>query len=151
MNPISLEKRNKLRIIIFCALGIFLLLSFFISISCGAITITYTDIYTALTGGGTADTTRIVNVLRLPRTLVTALTGANLALAGCILQGVLRNPLADPGIIGVSAGAGLFAMFLMILAPEAMNLVPAAAFIGAVLSTGLVFSLPGKKASIHCV
>lgn len=105
MNPISLEKRNKLRIIIFCALGIFLLLSFFISISCGAITITYTDIYTALTGGGTADTTRIVNVLRLPRTLVTTLTGANLALAGCILQGVLRNPLADPGIIGVSAGA----------------------------------------------
>lgn len=145
MNPISLEKRNKLRIIIFCALGIFLLLSFFISISCGAITITYTDIYTALTGGGTADTTRIVNVLRLPRTLVTALTGANLALAGCILQGVLRNPLADPGIIGVSAGAGLFAMFLMILAPEAMNLVPAAAFIGAVLSTGLVFFLAWEK------
>lgn len=83
--------------------------------------------------------------MRLPRTLVTALTGANLALAGCILQGVLRNPLADPGIIGVSSGAGLFAMFLMILAPEAMNLVPAAAFIGAVLSTGLVFFLAWEK------
>ena len=57
----------------------------------------------------------------------------------------MRNPLADPGIIGVSAGAGLFAMFLMILAPEAMNLVPAAAFIGAVLSTGLVFFLAWEK------
>lgn len=145
MKSISLERRNKLRMILFFVLSALLLLSFFVSISCGSIKLSCTEIYTTLTGGGTAETIRIVNILRLPRTLVTALTGANLALAGCILQGVLRNPLADPSIIGVTAGAGLFAMLLMILIPESMALVPIAAFGGAILSTGIVFSLAWEK------
>ena len=73
------------------------------------------------------------------------LVGANLALAGCNLQGVLHNPLADPGIIGVSAGAGLFAMVIMLLFPEQSAMVPVAAFVGAVLSTGIVFFLAWEK------
>ena len=57
-------------------------------------------------GGGTAD--QIIWNIRLPRTLTGALVGANLALSGAILQAVMRNPLADPHIIGISSGAGLF-------------------------------------------
>ena len=56
---------------------------------------------------GTAST--IVNDIRLPRVLVGAMVGAMMAMAGAILQGVTRNPLADPHILGVSAGAGLVA------------------------------------------
>ena len=88
---------------------------------------------------------RIIHLLRLPRTIVAALVGANLALAGCVLQGILRNPLADPGIIGVSAGAGLLAMMLMILVPEQTVLVPIAAFIGALAATAAVFFLAWER------
>ena len=48
---------------------------------------------------------RILYHIRIPRVLTAMFAGINLAIAGCILQGVLKNPLADPGIIGVSAGA----------------------------------------------
>jgi len=57
----------------------------------------------------------------------------------------LRNPLADPGIIGVTAGAGLFAMFVMIVAPEMSAMVPIAAFAGAILSVSIVFALSWDK------
>ena len=68
-----------------------------------------------------------------------------MALAGCILQGILRNPLADPGIIGVTAGAGLFAMVIMIILPEITNLVPIAAFIGAMVAVAIVFALSWQR------
>jgi iron complex transport system permease protein len=84
---------------------------------------------------------QIIYNIRVPRVIVGALTGINLALAGCILQGVLRNPLADPGIIGVSAGAGLAAMAVMILWPGLTALVPAVAFAGALVAAGIVFLL----------
>ena len=83
----------------------------------------------------------IIYHLRMPRVLCGALAGANLALAGCILQGMLRNPLADPGIIGVTAGAGLAAMALMLVAPELTSLVPFAAFGGALAAVTAVFLL----------
>ena len=67
--------------------------------------------------------------------------GNESALAGCILQGILRNPLADPGIIGVTAGAGLAAMALMLISPELTYFVPFAAFGGAVVASIVVFLL----------
>ncbi len=90
-----------------------------------------------LIGEGT-DAHQILHYIRTPRVITAALAGLNLALAGCILQGVLKNPLADPGIIGVSAGAGLTAMAVMILAPEHTSFVPLAAFVGALIASALV-------------
>lgn len=139
------KKREKLRIAVFVLLCAALVLACLISVGSGAVPLSLQETWAAMLGEGSADNVRIVNVLRLPRTAVTVLAGANLALAGCILQGVLHNPLADPGIIGVSAGAGLFAMFLMLLAPELTSLVPVAAFVGAILSTGIVFFLAWEK------
>lgn len=69
----------------------------------------------------------------------------NLAIAGCILQGVLKNPLADPGIIGVSAGAGLAAMVVMIVLPEYTNMVPIVAFVGAMVATLILFALAWEE------
>ena len=87
----------------------------------------------------------VIWYIRLPRMLVGVLVGAALGISGAVMQGIFSNPLADPGIIGVSAGAGLFAMVIMLLFPEQSAMVPLAAFVGAVLSTGIVFFLACEK------
>ena len=111
------------------------------SASLGAVEIAPHDILPTLLGNGTPEDYRILYHIRLPRIVTGALTGINLALAGCILQGILKNPLADPGIIGVSAGAGLAAMCIMILLPAETKFVPLGAFIGAMIAVALVFAL----------
>ena len=122
-----------------------LIAALLLSITQGAVNISVSEVFSILAGNTDSADYDIVQMLRLPRTILNIFVGINLALAGCILQGVLHNPLADPGIIGVSAGAGLFAMFLMILLPEHTALVPLAAFVGALLSTGLVFLLAWER------
>ncbi len=82
---------------------------------------------------------QVVMNIRLPRVLVGGLVGINLALSGAILQSVLKNPLADPGIIGISAGAGLAAMVVMILFPAYSALIPPAAFIGAICAALIIY------------
>ncbi|WP_304090880.1 iron ABC transporter permease [Phascolarctobacterium succinatutens] len=139
------KTKEKMRIAVFFGLCILLVVGIFVSIGSGTVSLSVSETWAALMGEADADTDRIVNLIRLPRTIVTVLVGANLALAGCNLQGVLHNPLADPGIIGVSAGAGLFAMIIMLLFPEQSAMVPVAAFVGAVISTGIVFFLAWEK------
>lgn len=118
-----------------------LVLALGIGLSAGIVDLTWIELQTGLWGGIQSDNFRVVSLIRAPRVVCGALAGVNLALAGCILQGILRNPLADPGIIGVTAGAGLFAIVVMIIMPELTSLVPLAAFAGAVLSVGIVFAL----------
>ncbi|CAH0990608.1 Hemin transport system permease protein HmuU [Sinobacterium norvegicum] len=81
--------------------------------------------------------------LRLPRTLLALAVGTILAQCGAVMQGLFRNPLADPGIIGASSGAALGAAIAIILLPTALQSVttPLAAFIGALVTTLLVFKL----------
>jgi iron complex transport system permease protein len=84
----------------------------------------------------------IVNTLRLPRMLVAALVGLALGIAGAILQGLTRNPLADPGILGISAGAGLVAVTLIVVVKSApASIVPLASFAGGALVAGLIYIL----------
>jgi iron complex transport system permease protein len=91
-------------------------------------------------GGSPKDRIILWN-LRLPRIQVGMLVGVAMALSGAVLQGVLRNPLSDPGIIGVSAGAGLVAVAVMIIAPHCMGLIPWGAFFGALVTAVLVMGL----------
>jgi len=94
-----------------------------------------------------ADTTlvAIVSQLRVPRVIAAALTGAALALAGLVLQGVSRNPLADPFLLGISGGAGVAVVALYavpgLIASLGWWIVPLGAFIGAQAATGLVLTL----------
>lgn len=90
----------------------------------------------------------VIREIRLPRTLLCMLIGAILALCGVVMQGLFRNPLAEPGIIGVSAGAALGgAIAIVLLSPltmlsaSMMNLavLPVASFVGGALATGLVY------------
>lgn len=99
----------------------------------------------ALRGQGDEVFQTIVVDLRLPRVIIGLFVGACLAASGAILQGVMKNPLADPGIIGVSAGGGLFAIITMIIFPEYGYLLPVAAFFGAFLTTLLIYALAWDK------
>lgn len=89
----------------------------------------------------------IFTEIRLPRTLLAALTGAALALAGAVLQGYLRNPLAEPGIIGISSGAGLGAVLAIhtgVSATFALAL-PLGGLAGATVATLTVLALAGER------
>lgn len=84
----------------------------------------------------------IINTLRLPRSLIALLVGMELAIAGTILQGLTRNPLAAPGIIGINAGASLVAVALIVIFPTMPAfLLPVAAFTGALVAAILIYSL----------
>ena len=83
----------------------------------------------------------IVWELRLPRAVLGALVGATLAVAGAAYQGVFRNPLADPYLLGVAAGAGLGATIAIVVAGPGSITVPIAAFVGAVVAVVATYSL----------
>ncbi len=87
---------------------------------------------------------QVVWNIRLPRTLVGALVGVNLAMAGAILQAVMRNPLADPHIIGVSSGAGLAGVIVLVLYPHLDYLMTPVAFLGAMGAAILIYILAWK-------
>ncbi len=103
------------------------------------------DVITAFLGGGDAATRGIVIDFRLARVLLAACVGAALATAGASYQAVLRNPLADPFILGVSGGAALGAVLYIAFAPSSglgeSIARPAAAFLGAVLTLVVLFGL----------
>jgi iron complex transport system permease protein len=142
MNKQLRTKRRKIALI---AAPILLLLSVFYGLSYGSVSISLSEIWTILTTGGQSAQDTIIMNLRLPRVLVGLLTGACLAAAGAILQGVMRNPLADPGIIGVSAGGGLAAVITMVLLPQLSYLLPAAAFAGAFVSSIVIYLISWDK------
>ncbi|MCG8507505.1 MAG: iron ABC transporter permease [Sphingomonadales bacterium] len=104
-----------------------------------------------LFGDATADPVAlIVQEIRLPRLLVGVIVGASLGLAGAALQGLLRNPLADPGVIGVSASAGLGAVVAIYYGAAALSAyaVPGFAMAGALISTSLLYALARRDTSV---
>jgi len=93
---------------------------------------------------------QIVWEFRLPRALLGLVVGAGLALVGCVLQAAVRNPLADPYLLGVSSGAALGAVIVIVLGSAALGglSVSAAAFAGALLAMGLVYVLARRGGRI---
>ncbi|MFD0783097.1 FecCD family ABC transporter permease [Micromonospora azadirachtae] len=89
----------------------------------------------------------VINYIRLPRVLVGALVGAALGIAGATMQAVFRNPLAEPGVIGVSSGAALGAVAAIYFGWTALTpwMLPATAFVGAVAAMGFVFMVAALR------
>ncbi len=84
----------------------------------------------------------VVTQIRVPRVFLGILVGANLAIGGAVMQGMFRNPLADPGLIGVSGGAAVAAIAVTVMgAPAVLGVyaLPSAAFLGAIVATSLVY------------
>ncbi|HEX7120539.1 MAG TPA: iron ABC transporter permease [Longimicrobiales bacterium] len=113
------------------------------SIAFGAAGIPLGGVLDALAGGADETTRAIVLRLRLPRAVLTALVGGGLALAGAVFQALLRNPLAEPYILGVAGGATVGAVTAVALgwSAQASWSMPAAAFAGAILAIVLVFRI----------
>ncbi|OEJ26327.1 iron ABC transporter permease [Streptomyces agglomeratus] len=84
-----------------------LLLSVLLSLAVGARTTAPSEVIDVLLHGGHSDAAEVVRTMRVPRTLIGLMVGAALALAGTVLQGITRNPIADPGILGISQGASV--------------------------------------------
>lgn len=112
------------------------------SIWIGSVNLSPGQVAAALIGRDTASTAaRIVRYTRLPRTCAAMLAGAALAAAGTVIQMVLNNPLASPGIIGVNSSAGLAVALVCAAAPSAQQYTPFVAFCGALAGVLLVMGL----------
>lgn len=138
----SMHVRWKVTILL--ALLFLLLSSIVIALSKGAVSISFQAIVAAFTSQRTMDSQIIMNI-RLPRTILTTLVGINLASSGAILQAVMKNPLADPHIIGISSGAGIAGIFIMLILPQFSFLITPAAFVGALLAACCIYLLAWKN------
>ncbi len=109
----------------------------------GPVPLSPTEVWGALRGRGDDATRDIVLRFRLPRTLLAWLVGGGLALAGATFQALLRNPLAEPYILGISGGAAVGAVLALALGLTTMGsgALPVAAFLGALLAILLVFQV----------
>ncbi len=137
-------ERRIWRITVLVALAAGVVAGMIMSLMKGAVDITPAQIIKALGNHQSGFQAQIIWNIRLPRTLVGALVGMNLALAGAILQAVMRNPLADPHIIGISSGAGLAGIIVLVLYPKMQSLLTPVAFIGAMGAAALIYILAWK-------
>lgn len=141
MSGVELGRRGRARLpspLVWLVLAA--LLSQVLALSLGSVAVPMKALWSVLSGGGEPLHQTLVLELRLPRSLAAFGTGALLALAGALMQVLLRNPLADPYVLGLSGGASVAALLAM-LAGLGTTLVAGSAFAGALASTLIVFGL----------
>jgi iron complex transport system permease protein len=128
-----------------------LLLTAILSLCAGDTHISVRELWEAARGGGEPVIRLVLWEIRLPRLLLGILVGGSLGLAGAAMQGLLRNPLVEPGLLGVSAGAGLgaVAVFYSGLAAQFSLAMPLGGMVGAGLAVLLVIALAGRDGSIQ--
>ncbi|WP_391558643.1 FecCD family ABC transporter permease [Robertmurraya sp.] len=142
----NLIKKQRALVI---ALLVLILGTMIVSLSLGYSAVSYDRIIPTLLGNGSFKEEFILFDIRLPRIVITLLAGMALALSGAILQGITRNDLADPGIIGINSGAGVaitvFFLFAPIDASTFAYAIPILAFFGAILTSALIYIFSYKK------
>jgi iron complex transport system permease protein len=137
---------HKKTIFITFVLLVLCALTAIISAGLGDMYISPWNVLRALFGKGADEHIMVIHNLRLPRLIIALLVGASLAASGSILQGMIRNPLASPDIIGVTGGASVAAvMFLTFLSGVSIRWLPVAAMLGAVAVSALLYMLAWKK------
>ena len=117
------ERLNKKNVSILTILVGLIVAVFLISLNTGTFKIPPIDVLKSLVGLGAEDQSVILFEFRMPRMVIAILVGSALAMSGAILQGLSRNPLADPGIIGINAGAGLTVVVFVYFFLEKLELV----------------------------
>lgn len=153
MNRVDISAKEKERKIkgftVLAVLGIFIIITFIVSMNTGYIRLSPMDVVRTLFGGGSSKENLILFDFRLPRIVISVMVGAGLAMSGCIMQGISQNALADPGILGINAGAGLMVVLFVSFFPTngigSIFLLPALAFIGAGLTAILIYILAYNK------
>lgn len=125
---------------------LFTLSMFVVAMTFGAANVSIHDVYTAIFTQETSKNIAIIREIRLPRELAALVVGAALAVAGAIMQGMTCNPLADPGLFGLSAGASAaLALTLALYAQANYFILMLVSFIGAGLGGLLVFTIASAK------
>ncbi|QOY38280.1 FecCD family ABC transporter permease [Anaerobacillus isosaccharinicus] len=139
---------KKQRIVLAILVGL-ILLTVVIGMASGYSALSYQRLLPTLLGQGTFKEEFVLFSVRLPRIVITLLAGMALALSGAILQGVTRNDLADPGIIGINSGAGVAIAVFFLFAPLKVGsfvfLLPVVAFSGAFVTATLIYLLAYDK------
>ena len=134
---------RKVMIIILSAISLLILLLLLSAI--GSVKLSLREIVNELITGENQMVRTIVFQMRLPRNVLAAIVGASLAVAGLLLQAVMKNPLADPGITGVSSGATVAAIIILLVAPKYTSVLPIIAFIGGGIACVLVYMMAWKN------
>ncbi|WP_079480784.1 FecCD family ABC transporter permease [Halobacillus salinus] len=136
--------KHPVRTIIVIAILVFV--GAFLSIGVGAVYIGPDVLFQYFIGADTANSGFIIENFRLPRIVMALLVGAGLGISGAILQGIIRNPLASPDVIGITKGAGLAAAAVILLYPSLPVIgLPIAAFTGAGLVTVALYLFAYKQ------
>lgn len=132
-------------------LSAMLVLTAIVSLDVGSTHLSIRELWNAACGGGEPVIRLVLWEIRLPRLLLGILVGGSLGLAGAAMQGLLRNPLVEPGLLGVSAGAslGAVAAFYSGLAATFAFAMPLGGMAGAFIAVLLVCALAGRDASIQ--
>ena len=127
-----------------------IVLLFFASLAAGPVSISFLQILSSLKGEDHSLIYIIIEQIRLPRTILATTVGATLGLAGAALQGLLRNPLAEPGLIGVSGCAALGAviMFYTGVSTVFALALPLGGIAGALIAVAVIYALAGRESSI---
>lgn len=144
------QHRSKTKnLMIIFVLVLLIVVAFMISMNTGFIRLTPLEVIRTLFGFGTDKQHLILFEFRLPRIVIAVLVGMGLAVSGCVLQGISRNALADPGILGINAGAGLAVMLFISFFPSTtatpVFLLPVLAFLGAGITAVIIYSLAYKR------
>lgn len=133
-----ISTRKKILSFVLTAVGLFIL--FIFAVNTGSLKVTPSELFCGLFIEYNPDVATIYD-LRFPRIFIAMLGGAATAVSGVLLQAVMKNPLADPEIIGVSSGASLVAVIVTAFFPSLFFLTPMLAFIGGLIAFMLVYSL----------
>lgn len=136
-----ISTRKKILSFVLTAVALFVL--FIFAVNTGSLKVTPPELFSGLFIEYNPDVATIYD-LRFPRVFIAMLGGAATAVSGVLLQAVMKNPLADPGIIGVSSGASLVAVIVTAFFPSLFFLTPMLAFIGGLVAFLLVYSLSWK-------
>ncbi|MDF2947809.1 MAG: iron transporter permease [Bacillales bacterium] len=135
--------------IILCSLLVLIFSTVVIGMGLGYSSLSFDRLIPTILGQGTFKEEFILFDIRLPRIIITVLAGMALALSGTILQGVTRNDLADPGIIGINSGAGVaiavFFLFFPLDSGSFIYMLPLVAFAGAVLTGAIIYLVSYDK------
>lgn len=124
----------------FLIISTLLVIMIVVAISVGSVSMSLDQIIDSIFNG-TGGSGGIIRDIRIPRVIMGVLVGANLAVAGVLLQGVMGNPLADPGITGISSGASVVVMLVMLYFPGASASIPFYGFIGSMLACMVIYLL----------
>lgn len=141
------NNRNSISFLFKLIAGLFVLVGMFaISMILGAADATIKDVWQALTSNAVGEKILIIRELRLPREIAAIFVGAALAVSGAIMQGITRNSLADPGLLGLTAGASAALAFTIAFIPSANYFtIMIACFIGAAIGSLMVFGIGAMK------